>query len=166
MSSILKVDQIQLADGNTASTSDLGLTTSMPTGSVVQTQYVRRNGDVSKADTSWSTIDTISFTPLYANSKIHLMLNYSHGGQSGVGQWWRFWDTTNNVAVDLSTGQQFPNTDAAGSRMVYQVIVDASNTNTRTYATQFRNGSQSGTTWAHTYGASAASWFIIQEIAG
>ena len=70
MSSIIKVDQIQLANGSTPTAGDLGFNT---TGSVIQTVSL---SDTTRARTATSNTSYVqtdvynSITPKYANSKI------------------------------------------------------------------------------------------------
>lgn len=74
MSSILKVDQIQLADGSTPTAADLGLNT---TGSVIQVQsrdYT--GGEQSVTSTTYATTNiSHSITPKFANSKIVVIMS-------------------------------------------------------------------------------------------
>ena len=73
MSSILKVDQIQLANGNTPTAGDLGLNT---TGSVVQVKQVNWTTTGNSGSTSYVNMGEIgSITTTLANSKILVMTN-------------------------------------------------------------------------------------------
>ena len=67
MSSILKVDQIQLTNGNTPTAGDLGLNT---TGSVLQTLNNTLTSQTGTTSTSFVTTGlSVTITPKYANSK-------------------------------------------------------------------------------------------------
>jgi len=75
MSSILKVDQIQLANGNTPTAGDLGLNT---TGSVLQVVNSGILNTVNANTTSSSFTATglfVNITPQYSNSKILVLCN-------------------------------------------------------------------------------------------
>jgi hypothetical protein len=68
MSSILKVDQIQLSNGNTPTAGDLGLNT---TGSVLQVVQAQGNtGRQTYTATSFTDLVSASITPTSTNSKI------------------------------------------------------------------------------------------------
>ena len=73
MSSIIKVDQIQLADGSTPTAGDLGLNT---TGSVLQVVHTVTNSEVSTTSTSFGDSGlSITITPKKADSSILIMAN-------------------------------------------------------------------------------------------
>jgi len=69
MSSIIKVDQIQLADGSTPTAGDLGLNT---TGSVLQVVQAVRNNGFSFASSDFTDLTglSVSITPKSTSSKI------------------------------------------------------------------------------------------------
>ena len=75
MTGILKVDQIQLSNGNTPTAGDLGLNT---TGTIIQivtaTQGALTRNPMSVGD---FLFDTVNITPKFANSKILYTLNYA-----------------------------------------------------------------------------------------
>ena len=68
MTSILKVDQIQLANGNTPTASDLGLNT---TGSVLQVKQAFKTDTSTGASSSFADIGgmSVTITPSSASSK-------------------------------------------------------------------------------------------------
>jgi len=75
MSSILKVDQIQLSNGNTPTAGDLGLNT---TGSVLQVQHHIKSGQVVVSDTAGdTTVFSGSITPTSASSKILILMSHN-----------------------------------------------------------------------------------------
>ena len=78
MSSILKVDQIQLANGSTPTAGDLGLNT---TGSVLQVKNAEVNS-VATYSNSASASDiaglTINITPKFSNSYIYITCHISY----------------------------------------------------------------------------------------
>lgn len=69
MSSILKVDQIQLANGNTPTASDLGLNM---TGTVIQTVTNTSTTLITATSTTPVNLIAVSITPKFANSVIHI----------------------------------------------------------------------------------------------
>jgi hypothetical protein len=87
MTSILKVDQIQLSNGTTPTTGDLGLNT---TGNVLQVQSFTKTDTSSHSvniNTSYASYAntgiSCSITPTYANSKILVNADISVGLSSG-----------------------------------------------------------------------------------
>lgn len=75
MSSILKVDQIQLSNGNTPTAGDLGLNT---TGSVLQVQHHIKSGETVVSDTAGATtVFSGSITPTSASSKILILMSHN-----------------------------------------------------------------------------------------
>ena len=74
MSSIIKVDQIQLSDGSTPSLSNLGITDptdGLVTGKVLQIVTVNSTNQQSITSTSFATTDmSVSITPSSTSSKI------------------------------------------------------------------------------------------------
>lgn len=80
MTSIIKVDEIQLSDGTTPTASDLGLaaltSSDMPAGTVLQTKFSEYNTTIHTTSTAWvSTGLSITITPTSANSKFLLQWN-------------------------------------------------------------------------------------------
>jgi hypothetical protein len=104
MSSIIKVDQIQLADGSTPTASDLGLNT---TGSVLQVVDVVRGTEVSLSSTGTWTDTGIygSITPTSTSSKIYVMFSYSAStwNTSGFGGW-SMWRIQRKAPTNTSIG--------------------------------------------------------------
>jgi hypothetical protein len=82
MSSILKVDQIQLSNGTTPTAADLGINQS---GSVIQFASSLKSAQQTTTSTSWSDISdwSISFTPKQANSKIRITTSFVSFGVQG-----------------------------------------------------------------------------------
>jgi hypothetical protein len=73
MSSIIKVDQIQLADGSTPTAGDLGLNT---TGSVLQVQSTKwASYDSTTATSLVATGRSVNITPSSTSSKILIMVS-------------------------------------------------------------------------------------------
>lgn len=79
MSSILKVDQIQLSNGNTPTAGDLGLNT---TGSVLQVKQTAKTNTFQTTSTSFVDVTglTVSITPSSSSSKI--MVEFHIGAHS------------------------------------------------------------------------------------
>ena len=84
MSSVIKVDQIQLADGSTPTAADLGLNT---TGSVLQVVQAVQDGKTSTNASSFANISGLaaSITPSSSASKILIVLHVSVGTAPGRG---------------------------------------------------------------------------------
>ena len=93
MSSILKVDQIQLSNGNTPTAGDLGLNT---TGSVLQVVTGEKSGYVSTSSSSYSDIGlSATITPTSTSSKILVCVNLVGGNTSA--------NAENHIAVIRDT---------------------------------------------------------------
>ena len=120
MSSILKVDQIQLANGNTPTAGDLGLNT---TGTPLQIVQNTTTTTAQYASSSYSaTALTCDITPKYANSKFHIHVSALFGSSTGssiahdVAFAWNLRDRLNPsganaaIAPDSTTG----GTDTSG----------------------------------------------------
>ena len=78
MSSIIKVDQIQLSDGSTPTAGDLGLS-----GSVVQTQSNTYKTRISVASQTWTATGyTVTLTPSSTTSKVLVSFYMGCAGNS------------------------------------------------------------------------------------
>lgn len=81
MASILKVDQLQLSDGSTPTTGDLGIASTpltsadMPSGSVIQVQSNIVTSSSDSNGTAWTNIMSVVITPQFSDSKIFLLCN-------------------------------------------------------------------------------------------
>jgi hypothetical protein len=156
MSSIIKVDQIQLADGSTPTAGDLGLNT---TGSVLQVV----NSNTVAYDTTSSTayVDTsltASITPSSTSNKVLISAN-CFGGKYGAdyGVDFRVVDDTGTQIFSIVNG--LTDTDSGSNQ--YNVgasstyLHSPSRTDTITYTVQFR---------ASTSGTALSNWFFdVQE---
>ena len=69
MASTLKIDTIQLPDGSTPTAADLGIDVA---GTVVQVVHSDIMPSTAGSSTNILTLGSVSFTPKYANSVIHL----------------------------------------------------------------------------------------------
>jgi len=83
MTGILKVDTIQLSNGNTPTAGDLGLNT---TGSVLQVIQTVKTDTASTTSTSYSAIAGLSasITPSSNSSKIYVMVSLSSSSTGGL----------------------------------------------------------------------------------
>ena len=80
MTSIIKVDEIQLSDGTTPTASGLGLaaltSSDMPAGTALQTKFSEYSTTISTTSSAWvSTGLSVTITPTSANSKFLLQWN-------------------------------------------------------------------------------------------
>lgn len=81
MSSILKVDQIQLANGNTPTAGDLGLNT---TGNVLQVVEADGSQFVTQTVGSWQDVMSATIIPTSSSSKVLVICHYAaYGGGTG-----------------------------------------------------------------------------------
>jgi len=161
MSSIIKVDQIQLADGSTPTAADLGLNT---TGSVLQVVQNTYSTKADLASDSWTdTGFSASITPSSASNKILIIVTtpiYWHGNGMSMrllrGTTPIFTPTVNYTYHFSTTGN---------SRAVYtiQYLDSPDSTTAVTYKTQ---GIGHATTTADTSADSNISVMTFMEIAG
>lgn len=143
-----------------------GATLVPPAGHMVQHVYQRRNADISTSSNSaYITAASISFTPLYANSKLELYMNYS-AGRNQQDMRWRFYDNTASFQIERTGIHRHSgvNTDADPARHTFLAYYSPGNTDTRDLELQFFNETGSGNAWGHTYGGQTGSYFVIREI--
>ena len=166
--SILKVDQIQLANGNTPTAGDLGLNT---TGTVLQTLNQTLSSQTGTTSTSFVTTGlSVTITPKSTSSKILIMTsgtNYNEG--ANLHQYHTIYRGTNN----LGSGSQGMAINSAGSgsnaRWSQSGLVHLdtpSTTSAITYTLYFKANTSSGGTVYIVYGANHPHKMIVQEIAG
>lgn len=182
MSSILKVDQIQLSNGNTPTAGDLGLNI---TGNILQVKSVHKSDTFSTGSTTFVDVTglSVSITPVSTSSKILVISDVAMGNNASVFTYYRV--TRDNTAINIG--------DAASNRvpitgMVYdggnegilerqssQFIDSPSTTNSVTYKIQLRSAT-GGTVYINRskrddsvntgYDTRQASSLILMEIAG
>ena len=167
MSSVIKVDQIQLADGSTPTAADLGLNTS---GSILQVVQTVVSAQQATTSTSWidATGLSLNITPSSVNNKILVIASLeTGGGASGTNNTTRY-----RVVRDGTTvmGMQSLRTYDYGSSGVYitssTVITNLDSPNTVsqiTYKVQliFVAGSN-----AYINSENGTSTLTVMEIAG
>jgi hypothetical protein len=103
MSSIIKVDQIQLADGSTPTAGDLGLNT---TGSVLQVVQGTSNTATSIAANTWVTAVTVNITLQGTNSKLLLNASVPNGASAAEPMHMRFIVDDVSVGVGETSGDR------------------------------------------------------------
>lgn len=84
MSSIIKVDQIQLANGSTPTAADLGLNVS---GSVLQVVTYTWASQFTYSGQTKVSVNTLQITPKSSTSKIIYQCAIPHYAQNGGGAW-------------------------------------------------------------------------------
>jgi hypothetical protein len=165
MTSVIKVDQIQLANGSTPTAGDLGLNT---TGAVLQVKNhtIDPGGQSTTSQTLVGTGLSIDITPRDANSKFLLLASmhecYVPSSQTAIGfaiakNGSRLYDTDQaTLGYTISGGGNYFNvnlqafdTPATTSQITYSVLVKS------IYGTQV--------SWC---GDSTPSFFTVIEIAG
>ena len=155
MSSILKVDQIQLANGNTPTAGDLGLNT---TGTIIQIVTASQGQwDRNPLSSGDFVFDTVNITPKFANSKILYTVNYAaeylypgiaQGGlTNGYYHWTRLYRDGTDLgvasAIQDAIGYQQPSHMRVHNSWSY---VDTPNTtNQVAYSGRIYSGSNLGT---------------------
>jgi len=144
MSSILKVDQIQLANGSTPTAGDLGLNT---TGSVLQVVTYNEtdttSSSVQTASTSFvSSGKSVTITPRSTSSKIVLMANFNANGQaSSDGMVFKFY--RNSSALGPNNGQIWYDNAANNFHGAQNLLYtdEPSSTSATTYTLYYRSNS-------------------------
>ena len=141
----------------------------LPSGSIIQTKYLRRNADRVINSASWFGIDELPFTPLLGTSILRLSINYSMGAQASNDLYLRFTETSNvPTSIELErTGLHrsgSDNADAYQTRMHWIHYHHPRDTQTKLYRLEGLRGNGSGQIWAHTYGTTTSSFFTIEEI--
>jgi hypothetical protein len=173
MSSIIKVDQIQLSDGSTPTAGDLGLNT---TGSVLQVVNQRWTTQSVNTTTSYAnaTNGALTFTPKSANSKLLILSSisiYINSGDAGAGLVTRF--LLDGIPRD-QTGDQYENFYGFGgvsSIAVYnrehkQLFLNNSSTSEQTLQLQFRKYSTNDPDATINANNQFYSYITLLEIAG
>jgi hypothetical protein len=124
MSSIIKVDQIQLADGSTPTASDLGLNTTGSVLQVVQGSQVNNN-DLITSTSFAATSLSVNITPSSTNSKIYVsvsaVIDVNNNGNSAYYTLYR--DST-NLADDESDTQGFGRIYSGSSRPIMPLSLE------------------------------------------
>lgn len=182
MSSILKVDQIQLSNGNTPTAGDLGLNT---TGSVLQVVNGVKTDTSSTNSTGY--VDTglsATITPTSSSSKILVLVNCptlgANGGHIGYIQLQR-----NGTAVATSTngalsqansatvtigGSLTNNSNRQNDPLSISYVDSPSSTSAVTYKLQFKSNHSSESMffgrWALNADKASVSTITLLEIAG
>ena len=164
MSSIIKVDQIQLADGSTPTAGDLGLNV---TGSVLQTLQTSSSSDVSTTSTSFVDTDlSVNITPSSTSSKILVFYYTSVRKQPG--------DINNAVFIQLLrdstviTAQDYVawnEQSQYGQEGVSVCHLDSPSTTSQiTYKVQYKtNNASYSVSFSHD---TSEHGIVVQEIAG
>jgi len=140
MSSIIKVDQIQLSNGNTPTAKELGVNIS---GNVVQHTFSNTLVNTSASGSSYVTAVQISFTPKYNNSSLLIIGTLRWQESTNVyGAQFRIRDITNSTNI-LEITNYATYADAAINvidiECVQGFVASTNNTTARTYALQAAN---------------------------
>jgi len=143
MSSILKVDQIQLSNGNTPTAGDLGLNT---TGSVIQVAHHKWSTASTSTSTSLSYVSgsSFTFTPKQASSKIWIMADISITQTRTATNAFGTFEINVDGSVVQGSGDNFELGASFGGstsanlyqRAVKTAFIDATNTNAKTIKLQ------------------------------
>ena len=170
MSSIIKVDAIQKADGTTPTMADLGLN---DTGTVLAYHETTRFNNWSLQTTTATEIldaaQRLTFSPKFSNSKLVVRLSMDvkwSGGNRGTKIF--VYRDGSNIGSNFTNGTfLFGYQESANNNnhftMSNQIMIDANNTNSTTftvYASRFdTSGNSEGGHWAPTV-------LSVTEIAG
>ena len=163
MSSILKVDTIQTTAGAAPTAKDLGLNT---VGTVIQTVDSSSTSVVSTASSgTWVDAgDTITITPKFATSKLHILV-YAAGETYGAANQGSGYRIMNGSTIVYDNEYSNYNSNSNTQR-IYNVVLlhieSAASTSARTYTLQVRVRGN-GTARHNQYGE--PSRMVIMEIA-
>ena len=102
MTSIIKVDTLQKANGATPTAADLGINV---TGNVLKTHYMKSPNDTQAVVTTgaWNTIDTLSVTTIGASSRLVIFFDTGQFVKSGANANAGFRFLVDNVPIVLNT---------------------------------------------------------------
>jgi len=175
MSSIIKVDTIQLADGSTPSVTDLGLSaltsSDMPTGSVIQVVSATYSTLVSSTSTSYiDTGLTANITPSSTSNKILVIVSQTFGIKRNDPYHVGLLAITRNTTVINEVHWDNEYTASLNYKLAspssITTLDSPSSTSSVTYKTQIRcyHGSNSEVVYANNRGAEAT--ITLMEIAG
>jgi len=180
MTSILKVDNIQKANGSVPTASDLGLNT---TGSVLQVKQAILTTSSAAAIAGWYDLTglSVAITPVSTSSKILVKANV-FGAVSNAG-----WLTAIRIlrgSTILSVGTSGSNADnnstslaymagstaqGDGKQMTVDILDSPSTTSATTYKVQYYGGNTGVTTYINRFSTSAdactISTITLMEIA-
>jgi hypothetical protein len=169
MSSIIKVDQIQLADGSTPTLADLSISTT-GTGKVLQVVSATDNTLFENTSTSYADSSlTASITPSSTSSKILIVgavqiMAYNNGGANAEGYF-----RIKNSTASTNNAQNFIQIyDYGGSGSIsdtvnaMQWLDSPASTSTQTYVVEIQKGS--GTAIRVNNGGTSV--LTLMEIAG
>lgn len=170
MSSIIKVDQIQLSDGSTPTAGDLGIT---GTGKILNivSQTFPITSDYRVTSTSYAdTIITASITPSATSNKVLVMVSWpsfnDSWSQAGLELGYRL--TENGVGVFRCPHTSW--TDTTKDTLSIQHLASPQSTTAVTYTLQQRRtGVYSGNPPGGVYGTSSIPFeasITLMEIAG
>jgi len=164
MSSIIKVDQIQLANGSTPTAADLGINI---TGNIIQTVVKISSTVVTQTSAAITGFGlSQSFTPKFASSKILIIgaIAGEHYAYSDLGI--RFDLTKDGTQIRYWPYVDYHSSDSSQNISIQnlQWYGDATNTNARTYEFRFQPSNGSGTARVNNY--NAPSQMTIMEIGG
>ena len=172
MTSIIKVDTLQKANGATPTAADLGINVA---GNVLQTVTHLTDDQTLTTSTTWADVSgsSVSFTPKFANSKII----FSYTPTYYVGQGWasvkiRLMDGTTNLMIGNDVFGFRKDMQANRTQYLYEyvsgrfeVVFNSWGTTAHTLKLQIQEsngqGQQSGVN-----SQGGEQYIVIQEIAG
>ena len=152
MSSELRVDTIKLANGNTATASDLGIG---GVGKIGQVVSVTHTSDQTSTSTSWSDITgfNVSITPSATTSKILVLTDiefYVAGSSQGINGFLKVVRGSTDIVQRRSQSYSQDGTGVEYENQVSFAYLDSPNTtSSTTYKIQFRLGAGSSVSINH-----------------
>ena len=165
MTSIIKVDTLQKANGATPTAADLGINT---TGSVLQVVNGTITGNVGITTSSRVDVLSLSITPKFSSSKILVAVNLSDVGQNNVSSSYGRFTLLRNTTDLIRIGGQIGYTGNTASNSVASCstsyLDSPSTTSSVTYKIQGQSVTNSGT--IEVGASSSISTITLMEIAG
>ena len=159
MTSIIKVDTLQKANGDTPTAADLGINT---TGNVIQVVSANYSTVIVSDNNTW--VDTglsCAITPKFSNSKIMILIDQNGRVESS---WMAYRILRGATAIKSAQYYLFDNNSTNNSSISFNFLDSPNTTSEVTYKTQFMRSSGGGDIKVNDNSAPAT--ILLLEIAG
>ena len=145
MTSILKVDNIQKANGSVPTAADLGLNV---TRSVLQVKTATDSTERTTTSTTFVTASNtlfVAITPSSTSSKIFVTSSFSYGSPTGTHSFFcTIYRDSTNLGTTNGFGNLFDGNSYHRSHATLQILDSPSTTSSVTYQVYFRVGGNTG----------------------
>ena len=160
MTSIIKVDTLQKANGGTPTAADLGINT---TGTVLQVVSANYSTAINSDNNTW--VDTglsCAITPKFSNSKIMILVDQN--GRVDSSTWLAYRMLRNTLEIKGVGYYLFNGNGINNSSLAFNFLDSPNTTSEITYKTQFMRSSGGGDITINANSAPAT--ILLLEIAG